>query len=269
MFKKSAWQPLPAGDGQTLSLRAQTNGRFYQSYNFSFTEPWLGGKKPNAFSVWMNHSQFGNNFSRKDPEYSGVSITGVGVGLQRRKKIPDDFFSAYYEFSYNYYDVVDYGGVFDFDNGYSNNIAFKYVLSRNSVDAPIYPRSGSKISFTTKATLPYSYFDGISDYSALNVQARNKYAEYYKFKFTGEWYLPLTPDKKLVLMPKIGFGFMGAYSSNKGVTPFERFYLGGNALTGVARLDGRELISLRGYEQIGNNPEVSSSTGDPIILEPI
>ncbi|PHR49126.1 MAG: outer membrane protein assembly factor BamA [Fluviicola sp.] len=261
MFKKSAWQPLPAGDGQTLSLRAQTNGRFYQSYNFSFTEPWLGGRKPNAFSVWMNHSQFGNNFRRNDPDYSGVSITGVGVGLQRRKKIPDDFFSAYYELSYNYYDVTRYGQVFDFDDGYSNNIALKYVLSRNSIDAPIYPRSGSKISFTAKATLPYSYFDGVSDYDAVDEQIRNKYAEYYKLKFTGEWYLPLTPDKKLVLMPKVGFGFMGAYSAEKGITPFERYYLGGNALTGVARLDGRELISLRGYEE----QEVSSNLGDPII----
>jgi outer membrane protein insertion porin family len=261
MFKKSAWQPLPAGDGQTLSLRAQTNGQFYQSYNFSFTEPWLGGKKPNALSVWMNHSQFGNNFKRKDPEYSGVSITGVGVGLQRRKKIPDDFFSAYYELSYNYYDVTRYGQVFDFDDGYSNNIALQYVLSRNSIDAPIYPKSGSKISFTAKATLPYSSFDGVSDYDAVDEQVRNKYAEYYKLKFTGEWYLPLTPDKKLVLMPKVGFGFMGAYSAEKGLTPFERYYLGGNALTGVARLDGRELISLRGYEE----QAVSSALGDPII----
>jgi len=261
LFNKSAWQPLPAGDGQTLSLRAQTNGTFYQSYNFSFTEPWLGGKKPNAFSVWMNHSQFGNGFNRKEPDYSGVSITGVGVGLQRRKKIPDDFFSAYYELSYNYYDVTDYGSVFDFDDGYSNNIALKYVLSRNSIDAPIYPKSGSKIALTGKATLPYSSFDGIDDYSAVSEQTRNKYAEYYKIKFTGEWYLPLTPDKKLVLSPKIGFGFMGAYSQAKGLTPFERFYLGGNALTGVARLDGRELISLRGYEE----QEISSSLGDPII----
>ena len=260
-FNKEAWQPLPSGDGQTLSLRAQTNGTFFQSYNFSFTEPWLGGKKPNAFSVWLNHSQFGNGMLRSNDGYSGVSITGVGVGLQRRKKIPDDFFSAYYEASYNYYDVTDYGQVFDFDNGYSNNIAFKYVLARNSIDAPIYPKSGSKLAFTTKATLPYSVFDGIDDYSVLSEQERNKYAEYYKIKFTGEWYLPLTPDKKLILSPKVGFGFMGFYSQEKGLSPFERFYLGGNALQGVARLDGRELISLRGYDE----QEVSSSLGDPII----
>ncbi|HLW29781.1 MAG TPA: outer membrane protein assembly factor BamA [Brumimicrobium sp.] len=261
MFNKQAWQPLPTGDGQTFSIRAQTNGKYYQAYNLSFTEPWLGGKKPNAFSVWLNHSQFGNNFNRTSDEYRGVSITGAGVGLQRRKKIPDDYFSAYYEFSYNYYDVTDYGDVFEFDNGFSNNIALQYVLSRNSIDAPIYPRSGSRISFTAKGTLPYSQFDGVSDYSVLDEQARNKYAEYFKLKLTGEWYLPLTPDKKLILMPKIGFGFMGSYSANKGLSPFERFYLGGNALTGVQRLDGRELISLRGYEE----QEISSSLGDPII----
>jgi len=254
-FNKEKWQPLPTGDGQRLSLRAQTNGRFFQSYNLSFTEPWLGGRKPNAFSVWLNHTMVSPALD------SRVGITGTGIGIQRRKKVPDDFFSAYYEIGYQYYDVLNYGQVFDFDNGYSNNIAFKYVLSRNSIDAPIYPRSGSKMSFTAKATLPYSQFDGIDDYSLVDEQARNKYTEFYKFKFTGEWYLPLTPDKKLILRPNVGFGFMGAYSEAKGLTPFERFYLGGNALTGVAMLDGRELISLRGYEE----QEISSRLGDPLI----
>lgn len=261
MFNKKAWQPLPTGDGQTFAIRAQTNGRYYQSYNLSFTEPWLGGKKPNGLTVWLTHSQFGNNFSRKNPNYQGVSISGAGVGLQRRKKIPDDYFSAYYELSYNYYDVTNYQNVFVFDDGFSNDIAFRYVLARNSVDAPIYPTSGSSIKFTTKATLPYSLFDGVSDYSNMSNQQRYKYAEYYKFKVTGEWYLPLTPDNKLILSPKIGFGFMGSYSSAKGLAPFERFYLGGNALSGYAQLDGRELISLRGY----NDQEVSSTYGDPLI----
>lgn len=260
-FKKEAWQPLPTGDGQRLSLRAQTNGRFYQAYNLSFTEPWLGGKKPNALSLWINHTQFGNNFKTSDPNYSGVSITGTGVGLQRRKRIPDDFFTAYYELGYQYFDVTNYGQFFSFDNGYANDIAFKYVLSRNSIDAPIYPRSGSRISLSSQATLPYSAFDGIEDYSTISEQERNKYTEYYKIKFTGEWYLPLSKDKKLVLHPKVGFGFMGAYSQARGLTPFQRFYLGGNALQGVARLDGRELISLRGYDE----QELSSNLGDPLI----
>ncbi|MBW7868231.1 MAG: outer membrane protein assembly factor BamA [Brumimicrobium sp.] len=261
MFNKSAWQPLPTGDGQTLSIRAQTNGRYYQSYNLSFTEPWLGGRKPNALTVWLTYSQFGNNFSRKNPNYNGISISGTGVGLQRRKKIPDDYFSAYYEIGYNYYDVIKYDNIFVFNNGYSNDISFKYILARNSVDAPIFPRTGSNIKFTAKATLPYSLFDGVDDYSKLTSQERYKFVEYYKFKLTGEWYFPLTPDKKLILMPKFGFGFMGSYSKAKGLSPFERFYLGGNALSGYAQLDGRELISLRGYD----DQVVSSTYGDPII----
>lgn len=260
LFKKEAWQPLPTGDGQTFSIRAQTNGRWYQSYNLSFVEPWFGGKKPNAFSMWLNHSQFGNNFNRKNPAYEGVSISGVGIGLQRRKKIPDDYFNAYYELAYEYFDVSNFGSNFVFDSGYTNDIALTYRLSRNSVSAPIYPQNGSKLSFMAKATLPYSKFDGV-DYAAANEQQRNKYAEYYKFKLTGEWYLPLTPDQKLVLVPKIGFGYMGAYSKAKGLAPFGRFVLGGNALTGIGQLDGREIISLRGYD----DEEISSSHGDPII----
>ncbi|MCC5923553.1 MAG: outer membrane protein assembly factor BamA [Crocinitomicaceae bacterium] len=260
-FNKESWQPLPTGDGQRLALRAQTNGRFFQSYNLSFTEPWLGGRKPNALTYWANHTQLGNNFRKSDPGYQGVSITGTGIGIQRRKRIPDDFFRAYYEIGYQYFDVRNYGQFFEFDNGYSNDIAFKYVLSRNSIDAPIYPTSGSSLNFTAKATLPYSMFDGIEDYSLVSEQDRLRFNEYYKLKFTGEWFMPLSPDKKLVLHPKVGFGFMGAYSQAKGLTPFQRFYLGGNALQGVAMLDGRELISLRGYDE----QVVSSQLGDPLI----
>lgn len=261
-FKKEAWQPLPTGDGQRFSIRGQTNGRFFQMYNLSFTEPWLGGKKPNALNVWARHSLFSMTGLRKsDPNYSGVSTTGVGVGISRRKKIPDDFFTAHYNLSYQYFDVRNYGQFFEFDNGYANDIALQYQLSRNSVDSPIYPRGGSKMTFSAKGTLPYSSFDGIDDYSQVSEQVRNKYAEYYKIKFTGEWFLPLSNDRKLVLHPKVGFGFMGAYSSDKGLAPFERFYLGGNALQGVAMLDGRELISLRGYDE----QELSSPRGDPLI----
>ncbi|RFC54528.1 outer membrane protein assembly factor BamA [Brumimicrobium aurantiacum] len=259
-FNKEAWAPLPTGDGQTLSLRGQTNGPYYQSYNFSFTEPWLGGKKPNALTTWVNHQTYSSYLDEDDDLYNKVSISGAGIGLQRRKKIPDDYFSAYYELSYSYYDITNYSS-FAFDDGFSNDIAFKYVLARNSIDAPIYPKSGSRISFTAKTTLPYSRFDGISDYSSLSEQEKYKYAEYYKMKLTGEWYLPLTADKKLILSPKVGFGFLGGFSSEKGLTPFERFYLGGNGLTGVNQLDGRELISLRGYE----SEALSSETGDPLI----
>lgn len=262
-FGKGYWSPLPGGDGQRLSIRAQTNGRYYQGYNFSFTEPWLGGKKPNSLSYWFNHTAIGNGYLPSNELYNGVGITGTGLGLGRRKKIPDDYFTAYYELSYQYYDVRNYSYFPIFSNGYANDIALKYVLQRSSVSAPIYPQSGSNLTFSAKSTIPYSYLDDVDDYSSQSAQERYKYLEYYKLKFTGEWYFPLTTDKKLVLRPRIGFGFMGAYSKSKGITPFDRFSLGGSGLSGVNQLGGREIIALRGYE----DNSISSAAGDPIIAK--
>lgn len=263
IFKEGTWTPLPGGDGQRLSLRAQTNGKYYQGYTFSFTEPWLGGKKPNSLSLWINHTALGNGYVRSNENYAGLAITGVGVGLGRRKKFPDDYFQAYYELSYQYYDVVDDIRFGVFTNGYANDIALKYVLQRSSVSSPIYPQEGSNIKFTAKATLPYSMWDGIDDYTNMPNQDRYKYLEYYKLKFTGEWYFPLTKDKKLILMPRVGFGFMGAYNQSKGLTPFERFSLGGSGLTGVNQIGGREIIALRGY----NDNSINSPNGDPLIAK--
>jgi len=263
VFKKGAWTPLPGGDGQRLQIRAQTNGRYYQGYNFSFTEPWLGGKKPNSLSVWMNHTALGNGYFRTNELYSGLGITGVGVGLGRRKKWPDDYFQAYYELSYQYYDVTDYQGISIFEDGFANDIALTYRLQRSSVSSPIYPQGGSSLRFSAKSTLPYSFFDGKDDYSGLTDQERYKYLEYYKIKFVGEWYLPLTADKKLILMPRIGFGFMGSYTADKGLTPFDRFTLGGSGLTGVNQIGGREIIALRGYE----DNSLNSDGGDPLIAK--
>lgn len=264
-FKKGAWQPLPAGDGQRLSLRGQTYGRGYQSYNLSFTEPWLGGKKPTSFTVFSSYSLLTNSLKRDNELYQQTSITSVGVGLGSRLKWPDDYFQIYGEFNYQYYDLKR-SQYFIFTDGYSNNISLKGVLSRTSVSEPIYPRSGSKFTLTGKATLPYSKFDGVADseYASMSPQERFKFAEYYKIKFTGEWYAPLTKNKKLVLNPKFGFGFLGAYNSAKGFSPFERFYLGGSGLNGTWQFDGREIISLRGYT--GNTP-VSSNTGGTVIAK--
>ncbi|MBI3240114.1 MAG: BamA/TamA family outer membrane protein, partial [Flavobacteriia bacterium] len=239
-------------------------GRYYQSYNFSFTEPWLGGKRPNSFTFYATHTQIGNNFSRSNPTYQGVSISGGGIGLGRRKKFPDDYFSAYYELSYQYYDVVDYSSLFpNFDNGYANDISLKYALQRNSINSPIYPTEGSKLSFTAKSSLPYSLLGGKTDFEGATAQDRYKYLEYYKFKLTGEFYFPLTSNKKLVFMPRFGFGFMGYYNASKGLTPFERFNLGGSGLTGVNQFGGREIIALRGYPESG----LSSTGGDPLIAK--
>ncbi|MBG38408.1 MAG: outer membrane protein assembly factor BamA [Cryomorphaceae bacterium] len=262
-FKKSAWSPLPGGDGQRLSIRAQSNGRFYQGYNFSFTEPWLGGRKPNSLSFWVNNTSLSSNgLLRTNPDYNGLSITGVGIGLGRRKKWPDDYFTARYELSYQYYDVVNDFRFPLFTEGFANDIAFQYTLQRSSVSAPIYPQSGSNFRFLVKATLPYSLFTDV-DYSNATNQERYKYLEYFRFRFTGEWYVPLTADKKLVLMPRFGFSYIGAYNKEKGVTPFDRYSMGGSGLSGVNQLGGREIIALRGYE----DQYVSSAGGDPIIAK--
>ncbi|MBB78754.1 MAG: outer membrane protein assembly factor BamA [Crocinitomicaceae bacterium] len=263
ILKPGAWSPLPGGDGQKLSIRAQTSGRFFQSYNLSFSEPWLGGKKPNSLTLWGNHTGLGNGYLRSNDNYAGLSITGVGIGFGRRKKWPDDWFQAYYELSYQYYDVIDDTRFGIFSNGHANDIALKYVLQRSSVSAPIYPQNGSNIKFTAKSTLPYSYFDGVDNYDDFSNQQRYKYLEYYKIKITGEWYFPLTNDKKLVLMPRVGFGFLGAYNKSKGLTPFERFSLGGSGLTGTNQIGGREIIALRGYE----DGAVSSSASDALIAK--
>jgi outer membrane protein insertion porin family len=265
-FKKGSWTPLPAGDGQRLSIRAQSNGRYYQSYNFSFTEPWLGGRKPNSLTVYASHTLISSTGNLKsNPTFAGASITGGGIGLGRRKKIPDDFFSAYYELGYQYYDIRNYNvfPVFADGKGFANDISLKYVLQRSSISAPIYPQGGSNLTFTAKSSAPYSLFDGVSDYSGYSDQEKNQFLEYYKLKFTGAWYFPLTKDKKLILSPRVGFGFLGSYSASKGVIPVERFNLGGSGLTGVGQLGGREIIALRGYD----DNVLSSDGGDPLIAK--
>lgn len=272
-FKKGAWQPLPAGDGQRLSIRGQTFGRGYQSYNLSFTEPWLGGKKPTSLTIFSSYSLITNSQNKTltdgtvNPTYQQTSITSIGAGLGSRLKWPDDYFQIYGEANYQYYDLRN-SNFFVFSNGYSNNISLKMVLSRNSIDQPIYAHSGSNFTLTTKATLPYSLFDGIdnSEYQNLTDQQRYKYAEYFKIKFTGEWYVPLTKNKKLVLHPKFGFGFLGAYNNNRGISPFERFYLGGSGLNGTWQFDGREIIALRGYGSSSGSP-VSPNTGGTVIAK--
>ncbi|MFT5581346.1 MAG: outer membrane protein insertion porin family [Psychromonas sp.] len=264
-WKKEAWTPLPAGDGQRLSIRAQTNGRFYQSFNFSFTEPWLGGKKPNSLTTYITHTLLSSTgLLKTNPNYSGTSITGGGIGFGRRKKVPDDFFQVYYELGYNYYEVVDDFRFPDFfTNGIANDISLKYVLSRNSISAPIYPQSGSNLTFTGKSTVPYSVFQQGVDFAQQSVQERYKYLEYYKLKFTGQWYFPLSTDKKLVLTPRVGFGFLGAFNATKGIIPFERFALGGSGLSGIQQIGGREIIAHRGYE----DASLSTNGGDPLIAK--
>ena len=273
LFKKGSWSPLPSGDGQRLSIRAQSSGYFFQSYNMSFTEPWLGGKKPNSFTVSAYHSL--QSYDRKfitdsldaegnkaiNPDRRVIKITGVSVGLGKRLKWPDDYFSVYYEAGYQYYDLNNFGNVFSFSEGYVNNPYVLWRISRNSIDQPLYPRSGSSISLSLKTSVyPYSRINDFDDHSLLTDQEKYKYLQYNKFKFTSSWFTPISKDKKLVVNARLGFGLLNGWNKNLGAPPFERFYLGGSGLSGF-NLDGREIIALRGYDE----QTISSNTGDRLI----
>jgi len=279
IFKKEAYKPVPSGDGQSLALRLQAS-RFYQTYSFSFMEPWLGGKRPVQFSTSLSHTrQFLYNPQTRDADKSRrFNITGVTVGLARRLSVPDDYFTLSQAISFQHYDLQNYNtGLFTFGNGYSNNLAYTVGLSRNNTwNDPIYPEGGSNFSVTAKLSVPYSLFNNV-DYEALKNerdaldptdaddyarmgeidQERYKWLEFYKIKTKFEWYQSVV--KKLVLKSSLEFGFLGAYNNNRGVIPFERFFVGGDGL-GNYSLDGRESIALRGYP----NQSLSSQDGGSI-----
>ena len=257
IFNGKSWSPLPSGDGQRLSLSASSNGAYYQNYNISFTEPWLGGKKPNALTVSVYKSVSSNGQDGDNRE--AIEILGLTVGIGKRLKNPDDYFTIYNGINFQQYKLINSQSFFTFKNGFSNNVNYNIRLGRNSVDQLIFPRRGSNFSLGLKITPPYSMFDGIDDYSAVNDQEKYKYIEYYKWKYKSSWFSAFTD--KLVLATKIEMGLLGAYNNNLGVAPFERFYVGGDGLSGMGMVyDGRELISLRGY----SNNSISPQTGATI-----
>jgi outer membrane protein insertion porin family len=279
MFKKGAWRPVPTGDGQRLSIRAQSNGAFFQSYNLSFTEPWLGGKKPNSLSVAVWHSVQSNGQRKKidgelNPLRQALKITGASVGLGQRWQKPDDWFLMYLGLSYQHFDLNNFNSFFSFANGNSNNLAAEWSLQRNSVSDPIFPTWGSNIKLSVKATLPYSsifYRDkDFTDVENITEQEKFKWVEYHKWKFTAKWYTALTNSteenpRKLVLHTNVGLGFLGFYNRDIGLSPFERFYLGGVFLSGFV-LDGREIVNLRGYDDLSLTFP-NQNTGSPVIAK--
>ncbi len=247
IFKKGAWQPLPSGDGQTINLRAQSNGPTYQSYSASFTEPWLGGKKPISLTTSIYHNVQNSFLSKSDPNFYSLKITGVTVGLGMRLRRPDDYFTLYQAIDFQRYALNNYqfresGITFPDDDIY--NIAYKITWGRNSTDYPIYPRKGSLFNITGEATLPYSWFRGETNYSEMPGYERYKFLEYYKIKVNSSWFTEILP--KLVIKSAGEFGYLGAFSQDLGLPPFERFYLGGSGLQNFV-LDGREVVALRGY----------------------
>jgi outer membrane protein insertion porin family len=246
VFKKDAWKPIPSGDGQKLSVRLQSYGSGYISYSLSFTEPWLGGRKPNAFSVSYFHSLYSNGQPRNSPLRSSFTIDGITFGLGKRLEWPDDYFTLYQAVTFQVYNLKNYAQVFSFGGGTGqyNNINYNIVFARNSIDFPIFPRSGSEVSLSLAVTPPYSAFS-TKDYSTMSVEDKYKWIEYHKWKIKANFFT--NPIANLVLSFRNQLGFLGAYNPEIGVTPFERFYLGGDGMSGYNNLDGRELIGMRGY----------------------
>ena len=252
IFKKETWSPLPQGDGQRLSLRAQTNGEFFQSYNVSFTEPWLGGKKPTSFTVagFYNRFAFGRRNTTSRQQFN---ILQGSVSLGTRLKWPDDNFVSSTAINIQTLNLDNWQqGLFRTDNGEVvangkyNNFSIKQTIARSSINDPIFPRSGSRIQLEVQFTPPYSLFNN-RDYRDLPPEERFEYLEYHKWRVTAEWYNQIVG--KLTLKAQAKIGLLGAYSDRVGTSPFERFQLGGDGINNQQfGFNGVDIISLRGYE---------------------
>ena len=254
IFQGSAWRPIPSGDGQKLSLRMQSYGKGYLSYSASFTEPWLGGKKPNSFSVSYYHSLYSNGLARSSENYQSFKIDGFMLMLGKRLTWPDDYFTLMQRISIQTYRLNNYGSIFAFGNGNGkyNNYSYGITFARNSIDSPIFQRSGSEVSLSLDVTPPYSLFSN-KDYASMADQDKFKWIEYHKWKINFSIYRQIIGN--LVLSARTKYGFLGSYNNDIGITPFDRFYLGGDGLSGYNNLDGREIIGMRGYSNESLTPD--------------
>ena len=262
IFNKKAWRPLPMGDGQKLSLSVTTYGTQYITYSIAFTEPWLGGRKPNAFSASFYQSFYGKYRDKTVDDYGYFNMTGGTIGLGRRLTWPDDYFSLYQGINVKRYNLNNYQSshlsVGD-GNGKFNLISYNFVLSRNSVSQPLYPRSGSEFQLGLEITPPYSLFTN-KDYTTLSENERFKWIEMHRWTFKAAWYTELYD--KLVMMTRVRFGYLGHYNDQIGPTPFHRYFLGGDGLSNYS-FDSRELVGMRGYANNSLTPGFynNSNTG--------
>jgi len=257
-FKKNAWTPIPAGDGQKLAFRASVTSKLLQYYTVSFTEPWVGGKKPNSLTAMLSYQIQTTGTSKKDNNYGYIKTFSMSVSYGQKLKWPDDYFQLSHTLLYQQYNVRNMPQYFVFSTGYSNNFSYIFTISRNSVDAPIYPRQGSEITFSAQLTPPYSLFKPNKDYSNLPLQDKYRWLEMHKWKFNISWFTRIVEN--LVLNVRLKSGFIGCYNKKIGISPFERFYLGGDGLSNWAP-DGREIIGMRGYQDASLTPVLYT---DPI-----
>lgn len=269
MFTKGAWSPLPAGDGQNLSIRGQSNGRMFQSYNFSFTEPWLGGKKPNALTLSFYRTRWNDLTQGFTGDVQGSMITtGASVGIGTRLKWPDDFFLIRSTLNFQRYNLNNFFlRDFVFETGNATNVNLSTTLSRNSIDNPLFPKRGSNVSFTFEFTLPYSKLfknrKGL-DWSDPEVGPveRFKLVEYHKYRFDAEWYTPIFGN--LIFHTSAKLAFLGTYNRDMGLTPFQRYEMGGDGFNQMQFL-GREIVGLRGYDII--TPDLGAPIFNKYIME--
>ena len=309
---------IPQGEGQTLTLSGQTNGRYYQAYSISFLDPWFGGKRPNTLSISayfskqtdISTSYLSNAYNSYNPYYYGgypgyggyygygydpygsyelalnpdksIMMFGLAAGYGKRLNWPDDFFQFMVTLNYQVYKMHDWD-YFLVNNGTCHNVNLELLLQRNSIDNPLYTRSGSQFSFSVAATPPFSLFDN-KDYASMSDQDPDKFKmiEYHKWKFKAKVFSPLAPvsvKRTPVLMTRAEFGFLGTYNKHKR-SPFETFYMGGDGMTGYSSTYATETIGLRGYENgsiAGNGgyssyglayTRLSMELRYPFILEP-
>lgn len=260
IWKKSSWDPLPTGDGQKLSLRYQSNGRFFRSFNFTFTEPWLGGKKRNSFSINVFNTKFSNAynpftglFDRRYADSSYLTTSGATIALGKQLRWPDDFFSLVTSFSYIQYKARNYAIFPSFATGVSNNFNMKIALQRTSIDQPIFPKSGSNFLLSGTFTPPWYYIRGVNKTDIF------KLVEYHKWRLNAEWFVPIgkpageDKSRQFVMRMSAKYGFIGRYNQKVPISPFERFQVGDAGLTNNFGVLGYDIIAHRGYPVYDNS----------------
>ncbi|QNA44893.1 BamA/OMP85 family outer membrane protein [Lacibacter sediminis] len=272
IFKKSAWQPLPSGDGQRLSIRVQSNGPSFSSQNFSFTEPWLGGKKRNNLTLSLFRTKLANAFDpltglplrKKSEDAQYLRTFGASVSLGKQLKWPDDFFNLITSVNYTQYKLKDYPIFPELDSGVSNNINLRFQIIRSSVDQPTFPRSGSTFSLTATFTPPWSLFRDASKYS--DPAEKYRLVEYHKWRLNYEWFIPIgkpagaEKNRQFVLKAAAKFGFLGRYNKDLPISPFERFQVGDAGLQNNFGIIGFDIIAHRGYPVYDNsNPRINNA----------
>ena len=266
--KRSTWDPLPSGDGQKLSARIQSNGKAFRSYNFSFTEPWLGGKKRNSFTIGYSNTKYANAYNRSTGQYckscgdtSFVKTANFSISLGKQLKWPDDYFNLIYSLNVQRYKLRNYDNIFKgISNGTSTNVSLKIALVRNSAGPnPIFPTSGSNFFLSGQFTLPYSLM-GITSSSTNSY----KLPEFHKWRMNAEWYVPIgmargaEKNKQFILKVAAKYGFIGRYNKNLEISPFERFQLGDAGLSNNFALLGYDVIAHRGYPVYDkSNPRIN------------